>query len=268
MRGVFSAGVLDAFLTAKFDPFDLYIGVSAGACNLSSHVAGQYQRNLRMYTGPMRTRNFMSLGRFLRGGHFMNLDWLWDYCAREDPLDVAACARNTRDKEFLAACTSVETGRPVYLRPSEENWNAVIKASSAMPVLFKTPLYIDSQHLVDGGVSDAIPVEEAYRRGATRIVVMRSQMAGYVKKGGMETWFTALFCRKYPRLQETQRSKADVYMRSVEFICNPPASVRVDQIAPEPALKSGRTTKHLELLQADYELGRSQGKDLVEAWRE
>ena len=105
MRGVFSAGVLDAFLTAKFDPFDLYIGVSAGACNLSSHVAGQYQRNLRMYTGPMRTRNFMSLGRFLLGGHFMNLDYLWDYCAREDPLDVAACARNTRDKEFLAACT-------------------------------------------------------------------------------------------------------------------------------------------------------------------
>jgi len=34
-----SAGVLDVFFESRFDPFQLYIGVSAGACNLSSQVA-------------------------------------------------------------------------------------------------------------------------------------------------------------------------------------------------------------------------------------
>jgi predicted patatin/cPLA2 family phospholipase len=268
MRGIFSAGVLDAFLEAEFDPFDLYIGTSAGACNLSSHVARQHQRNYRLYTGPMRTRHFINLGRFLLGGHFMDLDYLWDYCAKEDPLDAAACAKNTQGKEFLAACTSVETGRAVYLRPQEENWNEVLKASSAMPVLFKTPQYMGSERLVDGGVADAVPVEEAGRRGATRIVVIRSQAAGYVKKGGVEVKITAFFSRKFPRLQETLRKKPESYMRSVEFIENPPKGVQVFQIAPEPKLSSGRTTRDLESLQADYELGRSQGKDFAEAWRE
>jgi predicted patatin/cPLA2 family phospholipase len=268
MRGVFSAGVLDAFLEAGFDPFGLYVGTSAGACNLSSHVAGQLRRNYRLYTGPMRTGKFMSLGRFLRGGHFMDLDWLWNYCDREDPLDVAACARNTRDREFVAVCTSVETGRPVYLRPGEENWNAVLKASSAMPVLYKTPLVVDSQRLVDGGVADAVPVEEAHRRGATRIVVVRSQTADYVKKGGMEAWITGLLSRKHPRLRETMRHKAETYLRSWEFIENPPGDTEVVQIAPRRALRSGRTTRHLGSLQEDYELGKSQGRDFLGAWRE
>ena len=162
----------------------------------------------------------------------------------------------------------METGQPVYLRPAEENWNAVIKASSAMPVLFKTPLYIDSQHLVDGGVADAIPVEEAHRRGATRIVVIRSQTAGYVKKAGMETWITGLLSRKHPRMRETMSKKAETYMRSLGLIANPPDGVQVMQIAPEPGLKSGRTTKKLPLLQEDYQLGKTQGKVLMEAWPE
>lgn len=34
-RGIFTAGVFDAFLEAGFDPFELYIGTSAGA--LISH---------------------------------------------------------------------------------------------------------------------------------------------------------------------------------------------------------------------------------------
>ncbi len=35
MRGIFSAGVLEAFFENDFDPFHIYIGNSAGACNLS-----------------------------------------------------------------------------------------------------------------------------------------------------------------------------------------------------------------------------------------
>ena len=40
-KSVFSAGVLDAFLINKFQPFDIYIGVSSGAMCLSYYVANQ-----------------------------------------------------------------------------------------------------------------------------------------------------------------------------------------------------------------------------------
>ena len=45
MRGIFAAGILHAFGKENFDPFDLYIGVSAGGCHLASHLAGQNDRN-------------------------------------------------------------------------------------------------------------------------------------------------------------------------------------------------------------------------------
>ena len=38
MAGVFAAGVLVCFFEEGFDPFNTYIGVSAGACNLAYPV--------------------------------------------------------------------------------------------------------------------------------------------------------------------------------------------------------------------------------------
>src|SRR5262249_52396669 len=68
MRGVFSAGVLDAFAQRKLEPFDLAIGVSAGACNLASHLAEQRGRNRRCYFDIMTRPEFIDAWRFFRSG--------------------------------------------------------------------------------------------------------------------------------------------------------------------------------------------------------
>lgn len=74
MRGVFSAGVLDVFLEERFHPFDLAIGVSAGACNLASHLAGQHGRNVRCYLDLMTTRAFIDRRRLLGRRSMLDLD--------------------------------------------------------------------------------------------------------------------------------------------------------------------------------------------------
>src|SRR5688500_20259141 len=90
MRGVFAAGVLDAFAARRFAPFDLAIGTSAGAAALASHLAGQPGRNRRCLTGLMRRAEFLhpwrGPWRALRRGDWMDLDWLFAACEREDPL--------------------------------------------------------------------------------------------------------------------------------------------------------------------------------------
>ncbi len=40
-RGIFTAGVLDEFMRAQFNPFHLYFGTSAGAQNLSAYLCNQ-----------------------------------------------------------------------------------------------------------------------------------------------------------------------------------------------------------------------------------
>ncbi|WP_062260581.1 patatin-like phospholipase family protein [Endozoicomonas arenosclerae] len=46
-RGIFTAGVLDAFLQAEFNPFGLLIGTSSGALNLYGSYSPQLAAFLR-----------------------------------------------------------------------------------------------------------------------------------------------------------------------------------------------------------------------------
>ena len=198
MRGVFAAGVLDSFLLAGYDPFDAFYGVSAGACNLSSHLAGQHQRNLRLYTGLMSQPEFFSWTKFLTGGDYMDLDWFFSAVDREDPLDIPEASRRLGERDFRIVCTALADGQARYHRPETADWNDLLKASCSLPVLVRQPKTVRAEVLVDGGVADAIPVQEAYRAGARRIVVLRSQPAAYQKRAGLETRLVRLAFRRFP----------------------------------------------------------------------
>lgn len=92
-RGIFTAGVLDEFMRAQFNPFDLYFGTSAGAQNLSAYVCNQpgYARKVIMrYT---TSRDFFDPLRFVRGGNLIDLDWLLDATASQMPLAMDTASR-------------------------------------------------------------------------------------------------------------------------------------------------------------------------------
>ena len=234
MRGVFSAGVLKAFGDAEFDPFDLYIGVSAGACNLASHLAGQYDRNLHIILKYSSTRRFISPWRFITGGHFIDLDWLWEITIRECRLDLNRIFRHLEQnrKEYLITATSLESGEPVYLVPNIETLEHYIKISSALPVFYRNTLYTGFEFALDGGIADPIPVIEAYRRGAKRITVLRSRPPGYVKDRDFTAHLYSILFRKYPAMLKQMEQRHRIYMESVDFIKNPPAGVEIFEAAP------------------------------------
>lgn len=263
MRGIFAAGVLDAFLEARFDPFSIYFGVSAGACNLSSHLAGQYKRNYRIFTDQMVRPEFISTLNYIRGGHLLDLDWLWTTLEKEDPLDIRAVIRNLKKKrkEFVIVATSIENGGPLYLSPDETSLWHLLKVSSSIPVLYRNFLPVDSTRGSDGGIADPIPVAEAYRRGARRIVVIRSRVAAYVKKRGLETTLTSLCLRNHPSLKAAVRRQADIYREAVAFINAPPRDARIVHIAPAEPLLTSRTSQVRSDLDRDYARGVETGRD-------
>jgi predicted patatin/cPLA2 family phospholipase len=264
MRGIFSAGVLDVFLENGFDPFDLVIGVSAGACNLASHVAGQHGRNRRCYFDLMTQRSFIDMRRFVLGRSAVDLDWLWAALAERDPLDVAAIGAS--GKEFIVVATSGDTGRAVYLRPSPAEMFDVLKGSCALPVLYRRTVTFEGERLVDGGVSDPIPAEEAYRRGARRIMVVRSRPADYIKTDGWGTSVSSLLLRGTPVVSEAVRRTAQHYERAVAFLREPPPGCQIVHVAPKTALATRRTTQDRAALERDYALGRELGLEAMRQW--
>jgi predicted patatin/cPLA2 family phospholipase len=265
MRGVFSAGVLNAFGTSGFDPFDLYIGVSAGACNLAAHLAQQHERNYHVTVNYSATARFIDPLRFISGGHYMDLDWLWDITIKECRLDLERIFSGLSDKgkEYLVAATSLNSGLPLYLKPDRSNLEHYIKISSSLPVLYRNILYADSIPALDGGIADPIPVVEAYRRGANEITIIRSRPSGYIKEESSLSFLFPLIFRKYPGLAAAMQRRHRVYMEAVEFIKNPPAGVVVYEIAPPDGLNLGRATKNMDILNEAYNSGINSGREFI-----
>lgn len=261
MRGVFAAGVLDAFHEQEFDPFDLYIGVSAGACNLASHLAGQYKRNYRCYTDYMLRPEFISPGKYLRGGHFMDLDWFWDYVDKHDTLDRET-ATALGGKKFLVVTTDVETGSPLYTEAQSGILDDLLKGSSSVPLMYRNFVEVHGRQVIDGGIADSIPVQEAYRLGARRIMVIRSRPSDYIKNSFFESRMLPLFFSSYPALKKALQIREKRYMEAVRFINHPPAGVEIIEIAPEEIL-TGRTTRNRRLIESDYLRGHVKGYAVV-----
>jgi predicted patatin/cPLA2 family phospholipase len=261
MRGIFSAGVLDVFLEERFRPFDLTLGVSVGASNVLSYLAGQHGRARRCFLGPMSRPEFIDPWRLLRGGHLLVLDWLWEAITRDDPLDCAAAAASGVEYALVATC--VRTGLPRYLAPTSHDMLDALKASCALPVLYRKTVCIGGDAMVDGGISDPLPVREAYRRGARTIVVVRSRAADFVKRDRLVNHVGAWTMRRVPGLARACRGAARAYREGVAFLRCPPADCSIIHVAPARALATRRTSRDRAALELDYALGRALGRDAI-----
>jgi predicted patatin/cPLA2 family phospholipase len=264
MRGVFSVGVLDVFLEQGFEPFDLAIGASAGACNLASHVARQDGRNRRAYFDLMTRREFIDVRRALLGRSVVDLDWLWDTLAEREPLDVDTLGRSP--VELVVVATSARTGQALYLRPRGSGVFDALKGSCALPGLYRGRVTVDGEALIDGGVSDPIPVEEAYRRGARRILVIRSRPATFVKRNGWSSRASAAWMRGAPAVAEAMLRTAERYQRAVAVLRAPPPDCQLVHVAPTVPMRTSRTTTDREALEHDYRHGRQKGEQAMALW--
>ncbi|WP_120463690.1 patatin-like phospholipase family protein [Paenibacillus aceti] len=264
MRGVFSTGILDAFIKQDFNPFDLCIGVSAGASNLAAYLGKMYQRNFKVFTDYSLRPEFISMKKFVRGGHLMDIDWLWDITLREMPVDVDTLFSTL--SEFIIGATEVNTGKSVYLNPTRQNFDQLMKASSAIPVIYRGFVEVDGVKYVDGGVTDSIPVIEAYRRGASKIMVLRSRPHSYIMQSSKNNVLTKWHLRRYPDLLQALENRVHTYQAAIEFMRNPPAGVEVIEVNPPDSFQTERLTKELSILKQDYQLGYDRGVQLMEDW--
>lgn len=265
LRGIFSAGVLDGFLRESFNPFDFLIGVSSGASNLAAYLAEMEGRNARIYMDHSLRSEFVNPARFLRGGHLMDLDWLWVVTIRDMRLDRKVIY--SKGKPFFAVMTDVAAGKAVYEETRPETLEKVLKASSAMPLLYRGFPVIDGRPMADGGIADALPAGEAIRRGASRLMVLRSRPREYVKGRGLADRFMEWYLRKTPALARTVAGRVDRYNRSVSLIRRPPQGVSVVEVCPPSRFRVSRLSRDRAVLEEGYGMGLAAAGEAIRRWK-
>ena len=257
-RGIFTAGVLDSWLHAGFNPFDLLIGTSAGAQNLSSYMTCQKGFGHHSITSLTRQPKFFKLHRALIGKHAVDLDWYFDQVEKsENKLNYGCGEERLKERQLLFSATKEDDRSAQFFEPTRENWLTVLKASSALPVLYKREVKINNDYYVDGGLSAPIPVEEAYKRGAKRIVVIRTVPKETNSHSPWAHKLKSWICNdnRCPKVLDLITHHENAYQKSLNFIENPPAGIEVIQIYPEQPLASGLVYSSDDSLNEDYDLG-------------
>ncbi|MGL6257931.1 patatin-like phospholipase family protein [Vibrio sp. WXL103] len=175
-RGIFTAGVLDAFLMSDFDPFDEFYGTSAGAVNLCAFLSRQHTLGRRFLLDVTTHDEFFSLLGFLKQNRYLNLEWGFERLKHFPlKLDLDLARQVLGERKAFAAVTCANTLKDRYLNMLGGNWFEVLLATCAIPYLYKTSVSVQGHEFYDGGVSAAIPVQQAWRNNARMIVVIRTE---------------------------------------------------------------------------------------------
>ncbi|MFC5077199.1 Patatin-like phospholipase [Vibrio thalassae] len=175
-RGIFTSGVLDAFLLSNFDPFDEFYGTSAGALNICAYLSRQAGLGKSFILDLTTAPQFFNLFSFIRRKQYLNLEWALDrICDYPYKLDIDMGRRMIGQRRAYAATTNVTTLKDHYFPMLQEDWYQVLLATSAIPNLFEGSVCLNETSFIDGGVSASIPVQEAWRQENRTIIVIRTE---------------------------------------------------------------------------------------------
>lgn len=274
-RGIFTAGILDSWLAAGFNPFEILIGTSAGAQNLSSYISHQPGFGYNAITELSSQPQFFKWQRSLIGKHAVDLDWYFDQVNTSVAgLDIEGAQARLAQRQLYFSATRSSDRRAEFFSPDKHNWLDMLKASSALPILYKGGVKIGEHYYVDGGLSAPLPVEAAYQRGARHITVLRTNTNvntnvntdnntdGAAPRSPWAHKLKAMLCNQHycPKILDLIIHHEDSYRRNLDFIHNPPADVEIHQVFAEQPLASSLVGSQPQALQHDYRLGQRAGQ--------
>lgn len=264
MRSVFSAGLLDRFLQQQFDPFDLCIGVSGGACNLLGYLAGAEGKSLNIYRTVIAHKSFISYRRFLTGGNLIDIDWLTWFIFSNDSLLPANLPLDRRP--LLIATTDVDSGQANYVRATRDNLKDALTASMSLPLLYRHFPLLDGRPKTDGGVAAHIPIAKAIALGATRIMVVRSRPREFKKRDTLGHRWIRYKLRRHRCLVATMRQRVALHQCAVTLLQTPPAGIHIVDVCPPQNFTAGRFSRSLRILEQGYASGLNAADHAIREW--
>ncbi len=254
MRGLFTAGVLDAFLEEGLR-FDGIVGVSAGAafgCNFKSYQKG---RALRYNTTYCRDARYCSIRSLLMTGDLYGRKFCYDTLPMElDPFDWDFWEKDPTP--FWVTCTHVKTGEArTFLCDKNRKRNLSIFCASASMPLVSRKVILDGEAYLDGGLADSVPLRFMEEQGFEKNVVILTQPRHYRKEKSSALPLAALRYGKKSALYRCLESRHLRYNAQREEVFSREAEKKALIIAPEESLDVGRIEKNPEKLRLAHRIG-------------
>ena len=258
MRGVFTSGVLDAFMKHELE-FPYVVAVSAGACNGLSYISRQPRRARFSNIDMLQKYDYISLKSLLTQGSIFDPNILYERFPNEIvPFDYETYRANPTIYEMVT--TNCLTGRAEYLseKLDAQRMTAIVKASSSLPYVAQIT-YVDGIPMLDGGIVDSIPVVRAIDKGYSPNVVVLTRNRGY-RSTEPDIKVPKLFYGDYPRLRVALSRRVEEYNKQLDLIERMEDWGEVICIRPERQMEVDRLCRDVEKLETLYEEGFALGE--------
>lgn len=264
MRGVFTSGVLDAFM--KHDlTFPYIVAVSAGACNGMSYVSHQPRRARISNIDYLARYKYIGLRHLVTQGCIFDRELLYDKFPNQYlPFDFDTFFNSPMTFEMVT--TNCLTGQPMYLSERHDRQRAldIVRASSSLPYVSKI-VDVDGIPMLDGGIVDSIPLQHAIDMGHPTNVLVLTRNRGY-RDTGKDMKIPRFIYRKYPRLRVVLSRRLAAYNAQLEYVERMEDEGRVICIRPERPMEVDRIEKDIAKLERLYEEGFALGERFCEKY--
>ena len=255
MRSLFSAGIIDVMMEHSI-AVDALVGVSAGVAFGCNYKSGQIGRALRYNVRFATDKRYSGWGSLLKTGNYFNAEFCYHRVPNHyDRFDAAAYEANPM--LCYAVCTDIDTCQPVYhlCEKGDDETFEWIRASASMPVA-ALPVEIGGQRLLDGGLTDSLPLRFMQEQGYSRNIVVLTRERGYEKSPLRGAWLMRLLLRKYPQVVRLLQERPAMYNEQLRYIQEQEAQGNTLVLAPEESLDIKRTCSDAVQMHRVYEIGR------------
>ena len=256
MRGMFTAGVCDVLMEHGIT-FDGAIGVSAGAtfgCNYKSKQIGRVIRYNKRFSHSWK---YCSLRSLLITGDLYGADFCYNAIPNKlDLFDYDTYASNPM--RFYVVVSDCETGEPIYkeLKTGRGNELTWMRASASMP-LVSTVVKVDGYKLLDGGMTDSIPLAKFQEMGYDKNIVILTQPREFTKKPDSLLPLMRLSLRKYPKLLAQMENRHITYNKQHDYALEQEKAGNAIVLCPKKPLGISRVEHDPGKLQQSYDVGRN-----------
>lgn len=262
MRGVYTAGVLDAFLEENIEFSSIY-GVSAGSCHACSYMSKQKGRAYRVNVDYLDDPNYCGVKSYLKTGNVFGADMLYSQIPNVlDPFDYEEFEKYPG--KFFAVLTNLETGEPEYIRVKDlkkQMW--AVRASSSLPLVSKT-LVVKGRHYLDGGIADSIPIRRSIEAGNEKNVVILTREDSYRKTPNELMPLMKLRYSHSKAFLEKAENRHIRYNETLDFLKKEEEEGRTFVIRPSEKVNVGRVEKNKDKLEHLYNIGLEDGRKSME----
>ncbi len=261
MRGIFLVGVLQAFAERGYFPWKLVIGSSAGALTGAAYMAGQiYLARDAFFTRLLSNKFIHYSNIFKQDKHIIDLDWMIDTIINSrEKLDIKKLRQSC---PLLITATAVHEDLPpktIFLDSKTDDPLTALKATAALPYLYRGFVRYKDQLFLDGGLLAPVPYQKALSLGYREedILVILTRPKGYRKK--KESFWTRTLYEhyykdpKYTPLVESLLSRHKSYNKILNELENKYKGI--DIIYPPEEFEVKRLTRDEKKILAGFEQG-------------